>query len=368
MQSGDILQGDHFPPLPMRLEPPVFGALPAGNRLERIIGSPNYRDGTFQNPVKSSTMLSGSLMESLKRQFLGKEERVPHGHVPVVTLSRGAFDIPPASGLRVTWMGHSSVLIEIDGSRVLVDPVWGKRASPSQLVGPKRFHPTPIALADLPPLDAVIITHDHYDHLDMHAVRALLRSPAQQRVQWVTTLGVGAHLERWKVPVPRITELDWGDAALVGSLRMTAQPARHFSGRTLVRDRTLWASWVIAGPEHRVFHSGDTGYFDALADIGTRHGPFDLTMIKIGAYGESWPDIHLDPEQAVRVHGMLGGRVLLPIHWGTFNLAFHAWTEPPERLLAAAEPLGMQVVIPTPGQFVEPAVLPPIDRWWSRVG
>lgn len=348
----------------MTLLPPVFGAFPSDGRLERISRSPNYRDGKFWNSVESSTLRKGSIVETLRRQFLGKEQRVPPQQIPVVALSRSAFDSPPASGLRVTWMGHSSVLVEIDGYRVLVDPVWGNRASPSQLVGPKRFHPTPIALADLPPLDAVIITHDHYDHLDMHAVRALMHSPAQQRVQWVTTLGVGAHLERWHVPASRITELDWGDSALVGSLQMTAQPARHFSGRTMTRDKSLWASWVIAGPTHRVFHSGDTGYFDALGDIGTRHGPFDLTMIKIGAYGETWPDIHLDPEQAVRVHAMLRGRVLLPIHWGTFNLAFHAWNEPPERLLVAAETVGVEVVIPRPGQFVEPARVPVFEPWW----
>ena len=162
----------------------------------------------------------------------------------------------------------------------------------------------------------------------------------------------------------RITELDWGDSAHVGSLRMTAQPARHFSGRGLTRDQTLWASWVIRGPAHRVFHSGDTGYFDGLLEIGAKHGPFDLTMIKIGAYGETWPDIHLDPEQAVRVHQMARGNVLLPIHWGTFNLAFHDWNEPAERVVAAAAAANVTLVVPRPGQRVEPDNLPGLDPWW----
>ena len=346
----------------------VLGAAPAGDRLARITRSPNYRDGKFQNPIPGSMMQKGSFWDSMRRQFLGKEQRAPKGRIPVVPLTREAFATPPASGLRVTWMGHSSTLIEIDGYRVLVDPVWGTRASPSQLVGPKRFHPTPMTLKELPALDVVIITHDHFDHLDMDAVRTLARDPAQHRVQWVTTIGVGAHLEHWGVAATRITELDWGDAARVGSLTITAQPARHFSGRTLKRDQTLWASWVIAGPTHRVFHSGDTGFFDGLGDIGTKHGPFDLTMIKIGAYGETWPDIHLDPEQALRVHAMIGGKVLLPIHWGTFNLAFHEWTEPARRLVAGAQADGATIVMPTPGQLVEPSELPPLDLWWERVG
>jgi L-ascorbate metabolism protein UlaG (beta-lactamase superfamily) len=284
--------------------------------------------------------------------------------LPIVPLTQANFVEPPTSGLRVTWLGHATTLIEIDGYRVLVDPVWGKRASPSQLVGPKRFHAPPLPLSELPPLDVVILTHDHYDHLDMAAVRALASSPTQQRLQWVTALGVGAHLELWGIPSSRITELDWGDAAHVGGVKITAQPARHFSGRTLKRDQTLWASWVIRGPVHRVFHSGDTGFFEGLADIGAKHGPFDLTMIKIGAYGDTWPDIHLDPEQAVRVHTMIRGDVLLPIHWGTFNLAFHAWDEPPERLLVAAEREHVRVVIPRPGQQVEPASLAEPETWW----
>ena len=285
----------------------VFGAAPAGERLERIRRSPNFRDGAFRNPVEATAMVPGSFWHSMRRQITGPEQRTPPSPPPIIALTRAAFVDPPASGLRVTWLGHSTVFIEIDGYRVLVDPVWGNRASPSQLVGPRRFHAPPIPLSELPALDAVILTHDHYDHLDMIAVRALGSSAEQQRAQWITALGVGAHLERWGFPGSRVTELDWGDSAHVGSLRMTAQPARHFSGRSFKRDQTLWASWVVAGPVHRVFHSGDTGFFAGLADIGERQGPFDLTMIKIGAYGDTWPDIHLDPEQAVRVHAMLRG-------------------------------------------------------------
>lgn len=347
----------------------AFGAVPSGERLARILRSPNFRDGAFQNPVPTAVGAPGTMLQMLRRQLLGKEQRHPSAPIPIVPLTRANFASPPASGLRVTWLGHSTTLIEIDGFRVLVDPVWCQRVSPSQLVGPKRFHPPPVALADLPPLDVVLITHDHYDHLDMDAVRALASNPSQQRMQFVTALGVGAHLESWGIPGRRITELDWSDTAHVGALRMTAMPARHFSGRTLARNQTLWASWVIAGPAHRVFHSGDTGFFEGIAVVGEKHAPFDLAMIKIGAYDEAWPDIHLDPESAVRVHELIGGGLLLPIHWGTFNLAFHAWDEPPERLVAAAgRAVNTRLVMPRPGQPVEPANPPAVETWWHLGG
>jgi L-ascorbate metabolism protein UlaG (beta-lactamase superfamily) len=225
-----------------------------------------------------------------------------------------------------------------------------------------------VSLGGLPALDVVLITHDHYDHLDMAAVQAIARASAHRQARFVVPLGVGAHLERWGVPAGRIAELDWEESVDVGALTLTATPARHFSGRG-VRDgdRTLWASWVVDGPTRRVFHSGDSGPWEGFADIGARHGPFDLTMVKIGAYGPTWPDIHLDPEQAVAAHQALRGALLLPIHWGTFNLAFHAWDEPAERVLAAAEAAGVALVMPRPGQPVEPDAPPAVVPWWREV-
>jgi L-ascorbate metabolism protein UlaG (beta-lactamase superfamily) len=292
--------------------------------------------------------------------------------MPVVRLTRADFERAPASGLRATWLGHSTVLVEIDGARILFDPVWARRASPSSLVGPARFFAPPLALDDLPPLDAVVASHDHYDHLDREVVRALARSAAQSRARFVVPLGVGAHLEKWGVAPDRIAELDWSESTTVGPLTLTATPARHFSGRGLNdRNHTLWASWSVAGPRHRVFHSGDTGPFPGFAAIGLAHGPFDLTLVKIGAYGETWPDIHLTPEQAVDAHAKLRGRTLLPIHWGTFNLAFHAWDEPAERVVAAAAAGGARLVMPKPGESIEPTTAPataPVVRpWWRAV-
>jgi L-ascorbate metabolism protein UlaG (beta-lactamase superfamily) len=248
---------------------------------------------------------------------------------------------------------------------VLLDPVWGHRVSPSPVFGPTRLHPAPVPLEDLPPVDAVLISHDHYDHLDLPTVRELLRT---QTAPFVVPLGIGQHLRKWHVPEDRIVELDWDGEHTVGGLTLTCTEARHFSGRYFHRDTTLWASWAITGPRHRVFFGGDTGYTPAFAGIGARFGPFDLTLLPIGAYNDAWHAIHMDPEEAMRAHGDLGGRVLLPIHWATFNLAFHRWAEPVQRLLAAAERVGGQVVVPLPGQRIDVLDPPELHDWWTAVG
>jgi L-ascorbate metabolism protein UlaG (beta-lactamase superfamily) len=346
----------------------AFGANATGDRLARMQRSPQYKDGTFHNSVETTTLVPGSFWDTMRRQFRGKEQRVPPVPLPIVSRTPTDFATAPPSGLRVTWFGHASVLVEIDGHRVLIDPVWSQRVSPSQRIGPKRFHPPPMALHVMPKLDAIVLTHDHYDHLDMYSVGTLVRSVTQERVPFVTALGVGAHLERWGVPASRIVELDWWESTRVGALTIAAGSARHFSGRGLTRNRTLWASWSIIGPTHRAFHSGDTGPFDGIAENGRRYGPFDVAMIKIGAYGPTWPDIHLTPEQAVHACTLVQGKLLLPIHWATFNLAYHDWNEPGERVVAAAAAAGVPLVMPRIGQSIEPASPPPIDSWWRSVG
>jgi L-ascorbate metabolism protein UlaG (beta-lactamase superfamily) len=267
--------------------------------------------------------------------------------------------------LRVTWYGHSSALVEIDGGRVLFDPVWGERCSPSALVGPRRLHPPPVPLTELPPVAAVVISHDHYDHLDLPTIQTLVRT---QRAPFVVPLGVGSHLERWGVPADRIVELDWDEEVTVGDgLRLVAAPARHFSGRGFARDGTLWASWVLAGPTRRVFFSGDSGYFDGYAAIGRDHGPFDVTLMQIGAYGDGWPDIHMTPEQGVAAHQDLRGDLLIPLHWATFNLALHGWAEPADRVWREAKACGVRLAVPRPGATVDVDDPPLVDPWWQDV-
>lgn len=321
----------------------------------------DHFDGTSFNNLMPGTIMAPASMPSIAKAML---TRGPVGKpTNAVPLAAPSFAGPVAE-LAVTWLGHASAVIEIDGVRVLADPVWSDRVSPSQALGPRRMHPIPIAFEELPPIDVVIISHDHYDHLDLRTVR-LLRD--RHQAIFVVPLGVDEHLRGWGVPDDRIAALDWGEHYSHGDLTLVCVQARHFSGRSFSRNDTLWSSWALLGPEHRVFFGGDTGYTPTFADAGAELGPFDLTLLPIGAYDERWPDIHLNPEEAVRTHLDLRGGALLPIHWGTFDLAFHPWVEPVHRLLAAADEHDITVVIPRPGQRLEELVASSGDPWWEAV-
>ncbi|SHN30665.1 MBL fold metallo-hydrolase [Actinacidiphila paucisporea] len=354
----------------VKARPAAFGADPTGARLDRILRSPNYADGAFVNPVGARPGPGSEFFKSLPAT-LRKEARVPRKParpIPVHPTTLADIAVPPASGLRLTWMGHSTVLAEIGGRRVLFDPVWGERCSPFPFAGPRRMHPAPVPLGSLTGLDVVVISHDHYDHLDMPSILELVRSD----VVFAVPLGVGAHLEHWGVPAARLHELDWNESTEIAGLHLTATPARHFCGRGLRgRQQTLWASWAVTDGTHRIFHSGDTGYFPGFADIGAEHGPFDATMIQVGAYSEFWPDIHMTPAEGMRAHTDLSGGtprgVMLPIHWGTFNLAQHAWADPAEGTVAAARGTGSKIAVPRVGAPFEPADPQPDDWWWREV-
>ena len=324
----------------------------AGDRFQNVHPVlPNLRDPTVPMP-------------SIKDFMCGGERRVPRGPLP----STNPLDVwakQPQSGLRVTWLGHSTLLIEIDGVRILTDPVWGPRASPSALIGPKRFQPVPISLREMPPVDVVVVSHDHYDHLDYPTIRAL----AKTKVPFVTSLGVGAHLEYWGVQPERITELDWWESYTVANtgVELTAAPSQHFSGRGLKdRNATLWSSLAIRSGRHSVFSSGDTGLTTEYRSIRERLGPFDVVMLEVGAFYPAWGDIHLGPDNALEAHAMLGG-VFMPVHWGTFSLAMHAWDQPAERLLELAPLTGAQLLMPLLGQPVEPVHAGAVKPWWREV-
>ena len=330
--------------------------VPARTRSGRSPGDRRtYKDGAFVNIDPASPVnLDREQQRVLVRALVGSRDSTrPRKPIPLEVPPK--VDTTPLD-LAASWYGHSSALVEVDGYRVLTDPVWSRRCSPSRTVGPERMHEVPVPLDALPALDAVLISHDHYDHLDMDTIVGLAHS---QRAPFVVPLGVGAHLRKWRIPDSRIVELDWHESHRIDDLTLVCTPARHFSGRLLTRNTTLWASWVIIGPRHRAFFGGDTGYTKSFAEIGMDHGPFDLSLLPVGAYHTAWPDIHMNPEDAVRAHldiAEAGKGLLLPIHWATFRLAPHPWAEPIERLLAAADPAGVEVVVPRPGERVDPTV------------
>ncbi len=341
----------------------VLGSKAHGARLERILGSPRFKDGVFHNTLGVKQGLKKGTGVATMREFMfGGKRRVPTGAFPIVNPLE-QWQRPVDSGLRATWLGHSTVLLEIDGMRVLTDPVWGERVSPVAFAGPKRFHPAPVSIDALPPLDAIVVSHDHYDHLDYPTILQF----ASHDVPFITSLGVGAHLEAWGVPADRIFELDWWESHSIGGLTFTAAPSQHFSGRGVAdRNRTAWSSIAIRGPHHAVFFSGDTGLTDEYSEIRRRLGPFDLVMLEVGAWHPSWGDIHLGPENALRAHELLGGGAFLPVHWGTFNLAIHAWDEPAEQLVKLARS-SSPLVMPRLGQPIEPHHVQSIDPWWREV-
>lgn len=316
----------------------------------------------FQNPIPTDEAGFDKMIPILKDYITNKAESTPKKQLGPFKTDLSVYNNPPNSGLRITWVGHSSLLIEVDGIRILTDPVWSERVSFSNFIGPKRFFAPPLALDDLPPLDVIIVSHDHYDHLDSKTIKYF----GDKQVHFITPLGVCDILKNFGILENYIHEVDWGDSVMIGSCNITATPTRHFSGRGIFnRNETLWASFVIKGPQHNIFFGADSGWFPGFADIGEKFGPFDLTMLEIGAYGHNWPDIHMGPDNASNAHIALKGDIMMPIHWGTFNLALHSWYEPIERLEAFGKQKNIKLFLPEPGK--------PTDvndaynsEWWKR--
>ncbi|MGC1462749.1 MAG: MBL fold metallo-hydrolase [Terracidiphilus sp.] len=320
----------------------------------------------YVNPVPTDVGNPSMIFKVGPRFFFGAAGRSPKQPLGPFHTDPQVYETNPQSGLRVTWFGHSSSLLEIDGVRVLIDPVWDERAAPTQWAGPKRFFPPTLALEDLPAIDAVLISHDHFDHLGEGTVRRLAKIENFRQTRWITALGVGAILKRFGVDAGKCTELNWTEKVTIGSLTMTALPARHFSGRSLFnRFETLWASFVLSGPKHSIYYGADSGEWAGFSEIGEAYGPFDLTMLEIGASDPLWADIHMGPEGAVRSFRALGGSgMFMPIHWGLFDLALHPWAEPIEKIVAEMD---LKLWSPEPGLPCEVVAGQQIrSEWWRR--
>ncbi len=329
----------------------------------KIEASPQFKAGGFH---RQKDALNMSFMDNAKAtwKFLfSGNDRTPDQPLPLMPSELSHFNANGDTQLNATWLGHSSLMINIDGYKVLTDPVFEKRIS---IVGPTRFSgDLPVTIDQLPLIDAVIISHDHYDHLNKWSIRQL----KAKTKQFIVPLAVGAHLEKWGVPRECIVELDWWEEyRLNDNLMVAATPAQHFSGRGLSdRNKTLWASWVISGPAHKIFFSGDSGYFNGFRQIGDKYGPFDMTFLECGAYDLMWHKVHMLPEETIQAHLDLRGKVLHPIHWGTFNLALHPWYQPMERIIAAAEQKNINLATPMIGETTRYEQPVPTGRWWQYV-
>ena len=345
---------------------PPFGGAISGERLARAQASRNYHAGEFANTLPHPPLESGDVWGYIKEQLFGDQIRVPTATIPISLVLPELRQAQPAAELRAIWFGHSSVYMELDGLRFFVDPVFSDYVSPISGIGPERSHPPPVALADIPSIDVVLISHDHYDHLDMQTIQYL----SAKGTRFLVPLGVGAHLDEWDVPKDQITELDWWDSTAMGDVTVICTPAQHYSGRAFFDYKaTFWSSWSVVGSKHRVFYSGDSGFSDHFRSIGERFGPFDLSIIKIGQYGSgaSWVYSHMDPEQAIEAHIAVRARRMLPVSWATFNIAFHDWDEPIRRAIKAAEKKNVELVTPRVGDIV--TIGRPFDSrsWWEEI-
>jgi L-ascorbate metabolism protein UlaG (beta-lactamase superfamily) len=328
--------------------------------------------GKFLNPVPTTVGGLSVVFKVLPLYFKSRELVEPKRPLGPFKTDPSVYATGPASGLRVTWFGHSASLVEIDGMRVLVDPVWEQRASPFPFMGPKRFFEPTIALEALPAIDIVLISHDHYDHLGAETVRQLAKVSGAAGARWVTSLGVGKRLRGFGVPAEKIAELDWTESVEVGGLKVTSWPARHFSGRGLFdRFTTLWGSFVIEGPRHRVYYGGDSGWWEGFGEVAAQYPRFDLTMLEVGAFHPLWSAIHLGPDNAARAFQEMAprGGLMMPIHWGLFNLALHAWKQPVERMVELADEKGISLWLPEPGEPTEVVAGVEVrSGWWERAG
>lgn len=337
---------------------PQIGQEPNGAHLEKIRLSPNYGNGEFVNLIDTRLGSFNEMIDTLP-DFIWTKNGEPESKIPVKFGQNESAAID--SLCFVTWYGHSAFLIEMEGKRILIDPMLGETASPVPF-GTKRFgYEKPIPLEKLTDIDAVILSHDHYDHLDYPTIVKIKGEVGH----FYTALGVGSHLMSQGVTEEKITELDWWEQADHEGIDLVACPARHFSGRGLTdRNATQWASWVIKGKYQSLYFSGDSGYGSHFKEIGQKWGPFDLAMMECGQYNEAWEAIHMMPEQSVQAGIEVRGQLLMPIHWGAFKLAVHEWTDPIQRFKASSDNQNVPMVHPFIGERFCLGIDVPQQEWW----
>lgn len=344
---------------------PQFGKAPAMDKQKKFAVSRHYTDGKFHNEVPTTLGMGFAKTISVMWDFFfakvpGKE---PRGPLPMRELDSATVANRSVGIARLTWFGHSALLLEMDARKILIDPMLGQHAGPLPLVSPKRYNRNlPIEIESMPFIDVVLISHDHYDHLDHGSIVKLKDKVGH----FYVPLGVGSHLISWGIDKEKITELNWWDETSFGGFTFVCAPARHFSGRGLINNETLWSSWIILTPERRLYFSGDSGYGPHFKEIGNQYGPFDFVMMECGQYNVQWPQIHMMPEETVQATLDVKGKVLLPIHWGAFTLAMHPWTDPVTRVVAEAKKFDLPVTTPMIGQTIsfDSASVEAL-RWWE---
>ncbi len=345
------------------LNPQLGGKISNAHKL-KLSSSPNFNGEVFENPIE--TKMAAPKWETMK-EFLKKgADRKPAHSINTEKFDSKKFESEKEpSEIKFSWFGHSSVLLKVDGRNLLIDPVFSKRASMFSWMGPKRFdYKNQMSVEDLPEIDAVLISHDHYDHLDYYVIKEL-KSKVKR---FYVPLGVRVHLEKWGVPAKNITDLDWWNEVELGKdLKIVLTPSRHFTGRGLTnRMTTLWGGYAILGSSQKVYFSGDSGYFNGFKEIGEKFGPFDLVFIECGQYNKDWEAIHMLPEQSVQAAADVNAKWVVPIHWGKFKLSIHTWTEPIEMFLVGAKQYSFKTITPKPNEVVSLSKTKEINYWWRE--
>lgn len=333
-----------------------FGGSMSDESLAKAKKSTQYTNGNFENNPKA---IPSNLTTTFK-EFLGDQIRKPSSHFP---MEKPQINVSVANGIKATWFGHATVYVEMDGKRIMTDPMLSTHAFPVKWLAPERYNPVPLEVDKLPAIDIVTISHDHFDHLDMETVKAL----AKKGTHFFVGLGIKAHLKEWGIPDTQINEMDWWDTVVFDDFKIHFTPARHYSGRKMMNNATLWASWFIESKNHKIYHSGDSGYAGHFKTIGEKFGPIDIGFIKIGDYGEDvgWRDIHMHTEKSVMAAKDLNVKMMFPIHWGTFALSYHDWFEPINLAVKYAGKYRMNLVTPKLGQSIDPEQPILKENWWK---